>query len=79
MKHHKVEILGKPNERRLDCFCCSPPFGYAGDLAPNYVQRVVLNDGFNRVLVGVYNHAIDIELIKVIARQAINRGDDVRF
>ena len=79
MRNHKVEILGKPNSRTIDCFVCSPAFGAAGELMPHALQRVILNDGKNRVLVGVYNHPLDIDLIKLIVRQAIDRNPHDRF
>ena len=68
--------------REITCWIESPAFGQVGGLSAGDLKRtVVLNDGENRVLVGVYNHNIDIERIKHIARLAVGQKptkNDVR-
>lgn len=74
MNYHKLEIHVPPYSRQAICFICSPKFGDAGDLpTANLKQTLVLNDGANRVTVGVYGHAQPLEWIKSVARIAVDR------
>lgn len=73
MREHSLEIYVVPMAREITCFVSSPKYGKPAPLAPYAKKTCVLNDGANRVFVGVYNHEIDIERIKHIAREAISR------
>jgi len=82
MRNHKLEIYPVPMSREITCWIDSPAYGQAGELSTgNLKRRVVLNDGENRVLVGVYDHDLDLERIKHIARLAVGQKptkNDVR-
>lgn len=72
MRHHKLELFPQLNSANCACWHSSPAFGLAGDVAPYAVQKVVLNDGSNRVVVGVYNRPLPLDEIKRIARIAVD-------
>lgn len=73
MRQHSLEIYVVPMARQIMCFISSPKFGEPAPLAPYAKKTLVLNDGHNRVSVGVYNHDLDIDRIKLIAREALAR------
>lgn len=74
MKHHRLELYPKNKSSECACWQCSPAFGLAGELAQGAVQTFVLNDGNNRVLVGVYNRPLPLQDVKRIARIAVDRA-----
>jgi len=77
MKHYALEIHVQPDNTAL-CFISSPAYGVAPLSIKNAVQCLALNDGANRVLVGVTGRAISIEDVKRLARQALNGDFDAR-
>jgi len=82
MRNHKLEIYPVPMSREVTCWVESPAFGQVGTLPKVGLKRsLVLNDGENRVLVGVYNHDLDLDQIKHLARLAVGQKptkNDVR-
>jgi len=77
MKQHALTIHANQTNQAL-CFIQSPAFGEAILQEMDFVQRLVLNDGKNRVHVGVTGRKLSIEDIRRIARQAVDRNFDVR-
>lgn len=73
MREHSLEIYVVPLAREITCFISSPKFGSPAPLAPYAKKTLILNDGTNRVHVGVYNHNLDVERIKHIAHEALER------
>jgi len=74
MRNHKLEIYVSPLERELTCWVESPKYGQTGSLNKHgLIRSVVLNDGENRVVVGVYHHDLETERIKHVARLAIGK------
>jgi len=73
MREHSLEIYVMPLAREITCFISSPCFGSPAPLPKHAKKYVTLNDGHNRVYVGVFNHDLEIERIKHIARAALSR------
>jgi len=71
MREHSLEIYANPLRREITCFISSPKFGHPGALPPGAKKYLTLNDGTHRVYVAVFNHDLDIERIKHIAREAL--------
>jgi hypothetical protein len=72
MKNHALEIHVRPNTREVVCFICSPAFGEAPLLLKDPVQTLTLNDGLNRVRVGVSGQRLSLDTIKRIARESLS-------
>lgn len=72
MKNHALEIHVRPDSREVICFICSPAFGEAPLLLKDPVQTLMLNDGVNRVAVGVSGQKLSIDTIKRIARESLS-------
>jgi hypothetical protein len=73
MRHHTLEIYGNDEENHVVATISSPAYGDAHEPAAGYLRRIVLNDGENRVIVGVYHFDRPLEIIKLIAREGIER------
>jgi len=76
MKHHALEINVQPDNTAL-CWICSPAYGEAPLLTRNPIQLLTLNDGHNRVNVAVTGKKLGLDVIKRLARQAVERDFDV--
>jgi len=77
MRHMIIEMWRRPHEPQfIDALITSPAFGVPREPIPLFdaiAQRVVLNDGENRVSVLVYERAIEIDEIKRVARVLVDR------
>jgi len=77
VRNHALEINVQSDDTAL-CWICSPAYGEAPLLTRNPVQVLTLNDGEHRVNVAVTGKKLSIEVVKRLARQAVERDFDVR-
>ncbi len=73
MKNHTLEIYVDRAAREATCWRSSPAYGESHEPQPNFIQRMTLNDGVNRVKVAVYKQPLTLDEIKTFARIAVTQ------
>jgi len=73
MRQHTLEIYVSRRSREAHCLISSPAYGASLDLpAQDLRQSLTLNDGTNRVKVGVYHDTLELAEITRLARMAVD-------